>query len=66
MKINHICYILLLNTSNAIAQDFQGVSRYKSHRKVDLKITNEEGNSEMKNKSKNNCENNFNKSTHLH
>ncbi|ULC59301.1 GLPGLI family protein [Flaviramulus sp. BrNp1-15] len=48
MKINYVCFFLLLTISNAIAQEFQGIATYKSHRKVDLKISSKNENSEMK------------------
>ena len=38
---------MFLLSSTAIAQDFQGVATYKSHRKIDLKINEGNENSEM-------------------
>jgi GLPGLI family protein len=47
MKLKYISIILitLFTVNTIIAQDFQGVATYKSHRKVNLKMNNE--NSEM-------------------
>lgn len=47
MRINYACLLLLLFTASSIAQNFQGVATYKSHRKVDLKMDDEDVNSEM-------------------
>ena len=40
--------VFLLVTLFSFAQDFQGVATYKSHRKVDLKVNDEDENSEVK------------------
>jgi len=37
---------LIMVTSNVTAQDFQGVATYKSHRKVDFKVSNDDGKQE--------------------
>jgi GLPGLI family protein len=42
-----IIMVLVIVPNQIIAQDFQGVAIYKSHRKVDLKINDDKGNSEM-------------------
>lgn len=47
MKINHVYLLLFLFTSSVIAQNFQGVATYKSHRKVNLKMDNKEMSDEM-------------------
>jgi len=49
MKIKNISIILiaLFISSTIIAQDFQGIATYKSHRKVDLKMGDEEMSDEM-------------------
>lgn len=47
MKINYVHLLLLLFTANGIAQNFQGVATYKSHRKVDLKMNEEGVNADM-------------------
>ncbi|MCF6294320.1 MAG: GLPGLI family protein [Flavobacteriaceae bacterium] len=47
MKHIAIIIVMLIVTGTAIAQDFQGVATYKSHRKIDLKINEGNENSEM-------------------
>lgn len=47
MKINYVYLLLLLFTAHGIAQNFQGVATYKSHRKVDLKMNEEGVNADM-------------------
>ena len=47
MKINYVCFFFLLTISNAISQDFQGVATYKSHRKFDVNVGDENVNSDM-------------------
>lgn len=42
MKKNYVYFLLLLFTTSVIAQNFQGVATYKSHRKVNLKMGNKE------------------------
>lgn len=46
MKINYVCFFLLLIISNAMAQDFQGVATYKSHTKLNINLGGENDNSE--------------------
>ncbi len=47
MKVYYVHFLLLLFTANVIAQNFQGVATYKSHRKVDLKMDEGSVNAEM-------------------
>jgi GLPGLI family protein len=46
--IKILTLIVLIVTSNAMAQDFQGIATYKSHRKFDIKIDSTKVNSDMK------------------
>ncbi|SFZ90899.1 GLPGLI family protein [Flaviramulus basaltis] len=49
LKIIKVVVVLMLACfqTNVMAQNFQGIATYKSHRKVDLKVNDEKGNSEM-------------------
>ncbi len=47
MKNNYVYILLLLFTTSVIAQNFQGVATYKSHRKVNLKMGNKEMSDDM-------------------
>lgn len=48
MKTHTILFLILLFVNSImLAQDFQGIATYKSHRKVDLKIGDDKVNSEM-------------------
>ena len=43
-----VAFIFLILTTTAYAQEFEGVATYKSHRKFDLKIADDDKNSELK------------------
>ena len=47
MKFNYVYVFILFTITSLTAQDFQGIATYKSHRKVDLKMDDENMNSEM-------------------
>jgi len=45
--IKIVTVLILSITTNVMAQDFQGIATYKSHRKVDIKLDSTQMNSEM-------------------
>lgn len=45
--IKIVTVLILSITTNVMAQDFQGIATYKSHRKVDIKLDSTQVNSEM-------------------
>lgn len=47
MNNNYVYILLLLFSTSVISQNFQGVATYKSHRKVNLKMSNKEMSDDM-------------------
>ena len=46
--VNILVVVILLTVAKSIAQEFKGQAIYKSHRKVDLKMDDEDQNTEIK------------------